>query len=365
MPFEHLLRPELADLTSYVPSHPDGIRVRLDANEAPAAPEGSAVADVVRRAVSAVPLERYPDARATALKAALARLRGVGEDELLVGSGSDEIIALLLTALARPRGKNAQAVVLVPAPTFVMYKIGARAHGLKPVEVALDAGWDLDVGSMTRAIELLQPNIVFVASPNNPTSNAMSEDRLDAVVRAAQAGGALAVVDEAYGDYAEPLATPRVRRTPGVAVIRTLSKIGLAALRVGWLEADAALVAEVDKVRQPFNVSATSQAAARAVLEEAWGDVQALVARVVAERARLTEAVAGVPRVAVAVPSSANFLWLRTERPAVEVYRALVAEGVLVRSFHGAGGRMTSMLRVTVGTPAENDALLEALRRCV
>ncbi len=354
----NLLRPELRELAPYVPADPAGpVRVRLDANEAPplASP---GVHAAVARAVERTALERYPDARARELKARIAERTGAWADELLVGTGSDEVISLLLTALARPLGRAPQAVVLAPTPTFVMYRVTAKAHGAKPVEVPLDAAWDLDVGAMTRAAEMLPPSVVFVASPNNPTGNRMSEERIAALLGAT--GDALVVLDEAYVDYAgESLRTWRAKH-PRLAILRTLSKVGLAALRIGWLEADEALVREVDKVRQPFNVSATSQAAAAAVLAEAWDDVRAHVARVVRERERVSAAMRAMAGVDV-VPSSANFVWMGTPRPAADVHAALLARGILVRSFHGVGGRMANRLRVTIGAPAENDALLEAL----
>jgi histidinol-phosphate aminotransferase len=305
-------------------------------------------------------LERYPDARASELKARIAERTGARPESLLVGTGSDEVIALLMTALARPQARAPQPVVLVPTPTFVMYKVTARAHGWKVVEVPLDPAWDLDSSAMTRAIEVTVPNLVFVASPNNPTGNAMSEDRIAAL--ALGAPEALVVVDEAYLDYSGKPSLRRWReRFPNLAVLRTLSKVGLAGLRVGWLEADEALVAEIDKVRQPFNVSTTTQAAAAAVLAEAWTEVQAEVAAVVRERERVARAVAALPGFDV-TRSDANFLWIGTPKPARETFDALLARGVLVRSFHGAGGRLANRLRVTVGTPEENDAFLEALR---
>lgn len=354
-----LLRPELRDLASYVPADPPGVRVRLDANEAP--PLTSArVQAAVARALERTALERYPDARAGELKARIAERTGARVEELLVGTGSDEIIALLLTALGRPRGGGSlpQAVVLVPSPTFVMYRVTAKAHGLKPVEVPLDSTWDLDAGAMRRAMEMMPPNVVFIASPNNPTGNRMSDDRIAAVL--ASSGEALVVLDEAYVDYAgESLRSWRARY-PRLAILRTLSKVGLAALRIGWLEGDEALVREVDKARQPFNVSATSQAAAAAVLADAWDDVREHVAAVVLERARVTEAIQGMPGFEVP-PSSANFVWVGTPRPAAELHAALLARGVLVRSFHGIGGRLASRLRITIGTPEQNDALLDAL----
>jgi histidinol-phosphate aminotransferase len=352
-----LLRLELADLTAYAPAHPAGVTVKLDANEAPPNPSEK-VKQIVARAVEKTALERYPDAAATELKARLAERTGASADDLFVGTGSDEVIALLLTALSRPRERAAQAVVLAPSPTFVMYRVSARAHGVKPVEVPLDGAWDLDVGAMGRAIEMTRPSVVFIASPNNPTGNRMSEDRLRFVLGAA--GDALVVLDEAYVDYAgESLRRWRPAH-PRLAILRTLSKVGLAALRIGWLEADAGLVRELDKVRQPFNVPATSQAAAAAVLAEAWDEVGAHVASVVRERQRVAAALEALPGVDV-TPSDANFLWISTSRPAAVVYEGLLARGVLVRSFHAAGGRMARRLRVTIGTPADNDALIAAM----
>jgi histidinol-phosphate aminotransferase len=353
-----LLRPELAGLASYVPADPAGVRVRLDANEAPPIASPAVRAAVVR-AVERTALERYPDARARELKARIAERTGARAEELLVGTGSDEVIALLLTALARPQGRAPTSVVLAPSPTFVMYRVTGKAHGHKVVEVPLDGTWDLDVSAMGKAMDLVSPNVVLVASPNNPTGNRMSADRIEALLAAA--GEALVVVDEAYVDFAgESLRSWRARH-PRLGILRTLSKLGLAGLRVGWLEADEGLVREIDKARQPFNVSATSQAAAAAVLGEAWTDVQAHVASVVAERARVSAGIAAMPGFDV-TPSHANVVWVGTPRPAADVHAALLARGVLVRSFHAAGGRLAYRLRVTIGTPAENDALLEGLR---
>jgi histidinol-phosphate aminotransferase len=255
--------------------------------------------------------------------------------------------------------------MLTPVPTFVMYRITARGHGQKPVEVPLDAGWDLDVGMMKRAIELMTPNVVFVASPNNPTGNRMGAERLEEVVRAAGEGGALAIVDEAYVDFAtEPSVRTWRERHEHLGVLRTLSKIGLAALRIGWLEAGEALVREVDKVRQPFNVSGLAQDAAAAVLEDAWDDVVAAVGRVRARREALAREIAALGGFTV-TPSDANFLWVKTPRPAEKVFEELVTQGVLVRSFHRSGGRLGTQLRVTVGTDRDHERLLEALRVAV
>lgn len=352
-------RPELEDLQPYVPHDPPGIKVKLDANEAPPS-TSAAVKHAALRAIEKVTLERYPDPRALRLKEAIAKRTGAPVESLVVGTGSDELISLAMTALAAPREGAPQPVVLTPIPTFVMYRVTARGHGWKPIQVALDRDWDIDVAMTKRAIEMMRPNVVWIASPNNPTGNRMTEARLRAVV---EASSALTVIDEAYIDYARGPSLRSWREgRPHVGILRTVSKIGLAALRVGWLECDPEVARAIDKVRQPFNVSATSQAAVAAVLEEAWDEVQFDVRRVAKARDELSDAITALGGYTV-TPSDANFLWVKTPGPAEPIYDALVKSGILVRSFHGSGGRLASQLRITIGTDTENAALLMALAR--
>ena len=189
----------------------------------------------------------------------------------------------------------------------------------------------------------------------------MTPDRLAQVIEAAKES--FVVLDEAYVDYAGDSLRAWRAKYPNLGVLRTLSKIGLAALRVGWLEADAGLVAQIDKARQPFNLSATSQVAAAAVLEDAWDDAQEHVAEIVRERVRVAAAITSMAGFEV-TPSAANFLWVKTPRPAEEVLKILGEHGVLVRSFHASGGRMATQLRISIGRAGDNDLLLEGLRAC-
>lgn len=351
-----LLRPELAELAAYLPDS-GSYRVRLDANEAPpllSAPARARLAEVAADTA----WERYPDARSAALRAAIARKVGVGPDEILAGVGSDEVITFLLTALARPRSGSRGPTIVTTTPTFVMYRLSAKSRGVNVVEVPLDSSWDLAESSLLHALEISPPNLVFIATPNNPTGNRMSPDRLARVIEAAR--GALVVVDEAYVDYAEGDHLELYRRHENVALLRTLSKVGFAALRVGWLVARPELVREIDKVRSPYNLPSVSQALATSVLEELGAEIQQACATVRAERARLTSELGRLPGVEV-TPSEANFLWVRTEKPAADVFEGLCARGVLVRSFHARGGRLRHQLRVTVGTAEENTLFLAAL----
>ena len=352
-----LLRPELAELRAYVPE-PGQFAVRLDANEAPPLLSERARARLAEVAAQTA-WERYPDATAQALREAVAEQCAVTPEEVLVGVGSDELISLLMTALGVARTAAPVATVLTTTPTFVMYRLSARVRGMRVVEVPLDEQWDLPIASLLRGLELSQPNLVFIASPNNPTGNLMSRDLLRQVIEAAR--GALVVVDEAYVDYAASDQLELLRDYEHVVVLRTLSKIGFASLRIGWLLARPELINELNKARLPYNVNAPSQRLGTLVLTELRAELQKTIRYVVQERERLVrelDLMTGLE----AAPSDANFLWLRTERPAGEVFDALASRGILVRSFHARGGRLGNQIRVTVGSRSENDAFLAALR---
>jgi histidinol-phosphate aminotransferase len=354
---EDLLRPELADIKPYLPTHGD-FRIRLDANEAPPL-FGPHVRARLAEEFSRVTLERYPDATSTGLRTAIAERLGVEPGEVLLGVGSDELITFLLTAFSQPRRGHEPPAILTTTPTFVMYRLSARLRGARVLEVPLDAEWGLAEESMLRGIEMAEPHVVFIASPNNPTGTVAAAGRLERVIERAERS--LVVVDEAYVDYADKNQLELFRRYDNIVILRTLSKIGFAALRVGWLVGPRKLVTELDKVRPPYNMNGVSHALATVVVRELWDDVRGLVERVKAERTRLAAELGAIPALEV-TPSQANFLWVKTERPAEELFRALSARGILVRSFHTSGGRLARQLRITVGTPEENDELIRCLR---
>jgi len=354
---DDLVRPELADVRPYLPTQGD-FRIRLDANEAPSL-FPSALRERLARAFSELSLERYPDARSAELRRAIARRLDVEPDELLLGVGSDELLALLMTALVKPRRASEAPIVLTTSPTFVMYKMSARLRGLRVIEVPLDAEWDLAEESMLRALEVGPPHLVFIASPNNPTGTVMDPGRLERVIQAASRS--LVVVDEAYVDYADRHRLDLFRGYENVAVLRTLSKVGFASLRLGWLVGRPELVRELDKVRLPYNSSGVSQALGALVVGELWDEVLSVIQTVKSERARLAEALGRLSGVSVS-PAQANFLWVRTPGSAEGIFRALAERGILLRSFHQTGGRLAQQLRITVGSPAENDELVRVWR---
>lgn len=351
-----LSRPELAELSAYLPDL-QSYRVRLDANEAPPLMSDAAKARIAH-ALSEGSWERYPDPSLSALRAAIAQTLGVSAAEVLPGVGSDEVISLLLTAFVRPLSPAEQATVLTTTPSFVMYRMSARCRGLRVLEVPLDASWDLSVDAFKSALHMAPPSVVFIASPNNPTGNKMSLDRLEQVIAAAPQS--LFVVDEAYIPYSDTDQLDLYRRFENVCILRTLSKVGFAAFRLGFLVARAPVIAELDKVRLPYNVPTPTQRVAELAFTELLSEVERITRAVVSERARVAARLAEVRGLQV-TPSQANFLWVRTERPAGELYEALKARSILVRSFHARGGRLSHQLRITIGTPAENDELCAAL----
>lgn len=356
-----LLRPELASLEAYAPAHALPDAVRLDANESPHALPAEA-REVLARSLAEVALHRYPDVRAGRLRELVAAREGVHPDQLVFGNGSDEVIALVLGALARPRAGRAQASVLFPDPSFVMFRVSALTQGLRPAAVPLDAAWDLDVPAFEAALAAERPNAVFLPSPNNPTGNLFARDRVERVLAAA--GDALVILDEAYGAYSDVTYRDLMRPGAPVGRLQTLSKLGLAGARVGWAVLPDEVARAVDKVRQPYNLNALSQRAAELCLTDLAPHFDASVAAVVAERERLAAALAAVPGVSVS-PSASNFLWVELPGDAGAAHAALLARNVVVRSFHARGGRLARRVRITVGTRAENDALLDALPRCL
>ncbi len=355
-----VIRPEVRSMAPYHtgPQAASGRRAKLDANESP-----FALGDALRGALAAelaaaladVELHRYPDPTARELRSLLARDLGVTPEQILVSNGSDEAIQMLLMAAADPG-----SAVAIPVPTFVMYALGAKILGMGVAEVPLDESFDLEAGRFVDTLREVKPRLVFLAWPNNPTGRLFRQETVEEILEACGGGvcQALVVVDEAYAQYSGRSFLSRLGEYPNLVILRTLSKIGLAGIRLGMLIASPAVVQEVNKVRMPYNVNALSQAAARVLL--AHPDVVARhAAAIVSERERVSAALAAIPGV-TAFPSDANFLLIRTRRPGDQVFADLLDSGVLVRNFSRAP-RLAECLRVTVGTPAENDAFLAAL----
>ncbi|MEZ4366166.1 MAG: histidinol-phosphate transaminase [Kofleriaceae bacterium] len=339
---------------------PPGIEVKLDANELPCALP-PALAGRLHARLAEVSLHRYPDAGARALRARLAADLGVAPEQLVFGNGSDELIAMLIQAFAAPPPGARAARVLFPSPSFVYYRLACAARGVEPVEVPLAADFTLDEDAVRWAVAEMAPSVALFALPNNPTGTLwprafveqLARDRPELVV----------VADEAYVDYSGETSLGALAALPNLVVLRTLSKIGLAGLRVGFAIAHPAVAATLEKVRPPYNLGSLSQAAALWFAEEAGPWVRAQAAAVVYERGRLATGLRALPGLEV-FASAANLVLVRIGQPgdgrARRVWDHLCAHGILVRIFDGPGP-LAGCLRITVGTAAETDRVLAAL----
>jgi len=342
------IRPDLAEFRAYASARSGGLdaRVLLNANEAPH--------DAWRASRGR---NRYPDPQPAVLRARLAALYGVAPDRLWIGRGSDEAIDLLLRAFCRAGRDN----IVTPAPTFGMYRVGARLQGAACREVALDAdrGFVLDPERLLARVDA-DTKLVIVCSPNNPTGTpwhsalAFLAERLD--------GRALLVVDEAYVEFADaPSATALLDRHENIAILRTLSKAhALAGARIGALIAPAALAAFIGRIAAPYPLPSPSIELALAALEPAALEATRVrIGAIRAERERLRASLAGLRGVRAVWPSEANFVLARFD-DARAAFDGALAAGVLVRDVSDQLG-LAGCLRITVGAAAENAALLGAL----
>lgn len=347
---KRFFRPELGDLRAYEAEDAAGL-IKLDANENPFPPPAGLMAQLGAGA-TALELNRYPDPAAASLRHLLAQRCGWSAEGILLGNGSDDLILLLLAACG-----GTDAVLLVPAPTFSMYRHIAGSLGWRVEEVPLTPSFALDEPALLARAAARKPRLSVFASPNNPTGNLFDQGVMERYLRAASG---LVVIDEAYHDFAGRSVVSLLAEHKNLVVLQTLSKIGLAALRLGILLADPRLIAELNKVRLPYNVGSFPQLAACTVLESP-AFLEGQLHCIVAERGRLAEALARLPGITV-FPSDANFILFRSDRPSRALFEALRARGVLVRDLGGNPGLLHGCLRVTVGLPTENDAFLRALR---
>lgn len=347
-----LLRPEVLALSAYHVPGSSGY-VKLDAMENPYSWPDDMVDEWLARLREAQP-NRYPDPSCGRLKARLREAYGVPEEaELLMGNGSDEIIQIILMAL-----KGRDATVLAPEPTFVMYRQIASSLGLEFVGVPLrEADFALDTPVIRAAIETHRPAVVFLAYPNNPTGNLFDAEDIVEILRIAPG---LVVLDEAYTAYAGRSFMPRLAEFGNLLVMRTLSKLGLAGLRLGFVAGAKAWIDEFDKIRLPYNINTLTQISTEFALEKRKV-LESQVESILRDRQYVYEELARLPGVHV-YRSDANFILFRLLRhDADQVFQKLKDAGILIKNLNGSGGRLAGCLRVTVGMPEENRRFLTAL----
>ncbi len=333
-----------------------GDMVKLDAMENPYTLPAELQTKLGER-LGRLALNRYPDGRVNDLRTALAAHAGMPAGfELMLGNGSDELISLLALACAKPG-----ASVIAPVPGFVMYAMSAQLQGLAFHGVPLTADFELDTPAMLSAIAQYRPAIVYLAYPNNPTANLWNVDSILAIIEAAGQAGGLVVVDEAYQPFASDSFIHRIANYSHVLLMRTLSKFGLAGVRLGYMIGPKALVQEVDKVRPPYNISVLDYECALFALEHA-PTFEAQAQAIKQERAMLLEA---LPKLGVQVfPSQANMLLIRV-KDAASSFEKLKKQGVLIKNVSKMHPLLSECLRLTVGTPEENQRLLLALKEAL
>ena len=350
------LRQDVQSMHAYAVQSSEGF-IKLDTMENPhRLPQ--ALRQALGERLAQVAINRYPAGRGDDLKRALAAHAGLPDGcALTLGNGSDEIITMLSMACDVPG-----AVALAPVPGFVMYEMSARQLGLQFVGVPLTADFELDVPAMQAAIAQHRPALVYLAYPNNPTANLWDVQAVQGIIDTVGEQHGLVVMDEAYQPFASRDSMGWLRDHEHVLVMRTMSKFGLAGVRIGYLMGRSELIAQVDKLRPPFNVGVLNAEAALFALEHA--DEYARQAQSIREqRQRLFAALQALPGVH-AFPSDANMVLARVP-DAARSFAALKAHGILVKNVSAMHPLLVNCLRLTVGTPDENGQLIKALKESV
>ena len=347
-----IIRGEIAALSAYHVQPAAGF-IKLDAMENPYAfPEPLRAG--LAEALAAAPLNRYPSAAADELKDAIRGAMSIAPDlDILLGNGSDEIIQIIAMACAKPG-----ASLLSVEPAFVMFKMIATFCGLEYIGVPLKADFDIDTEAMLAAIAVKRPSVTFIAYPNNPTGNLFKRDAIDRIIKACASYGGLVVIDEAYFAFSSKSFLHDIAQYPNAVLMRTVSKLGLAGARLGMLIGRSAWLNEFDKLRLPYNINVLTQAAATFAMRH-YDALLRQAEILMAERARLARALDKMAAV-TRFDSEANFILVRLP-DADKTFNALLSRKLLVKNTGKSHPLMANTLRLTVGTPAENDALIAAL----
>ena len=343
----NLVLPAVRGLAAY---HIDetSVRVKLDAMENPFLLPESIRKEIGKAAQQAL-INRYPDPSAKKLKQAVARYWKMDRSLMLLGNGSDELIQTIILAFGGP--------VLVPTPSFAMYELTARALSAKVVTVPLTNEFDLDAEAVIKAAKRTKAKVIFLACPNNPTGNRFSDAAVRKILEYVDAA---VVIDEAYFSFSGKTFLPFLKWHRNMIILRTLSKIGLAGLRVGVLTASKEITVELNKIRLPYNINTLSQAAALVALKHAT-TLNKQISLLISERRKLYNALLKTPGV-TPFPTETNFILMWIEKDATKVFQALKKRGILVKNLDRPGP-LKGCLRVTIGTPAENKEFMETLKQ--
>ncbi|NIP29479.1 MAG: histidinol-phosphate transaminase [Candidatus Dadabacteria bacterium] len=323
--------------------------IKLDGNESPydLYPD---LKDIILKDLEELQLNRYPDPDFLSIKSKLANLHSITEEGILLGNGSDEIIQMLITVFSGKSGK-----ILVPSPTFSMYKLTGIALNKEVLETDLDEDFDLDLNEILKTIDNEDPDLIFFATPNNPTGNSFSKKKILEIL---ENTNAIVIIDEAYFDYSKDTFLPYMEKYDQLMILRTMSKIGLASLRLGFLFGQPDLIKELNKARLPYNINSFSQSLMNIVLDN-LELIENNVEEIIAEREKLKNKLSKISGFKV-YPSDANFFFIKTQ-DADFLFNELVKKDILIRNFNKPG-RLENCVRITIGTPSENEYLIQALK---
>ncbi len=349
MDIKSLVRKEVASLSAYEPEDYASVRIKLDAMENPYSLPDE-LREGMMRALAEVSLNRYPDPEARRLKDALSEYFGVGAENLVLGNGSDELIGMIIQAFGGSPG-----IISYPTPTFSMYGIVARSMGQEVMELPLTADFQINFDGWLRLFSVRRPKVIFISYPNNPTGNLFDPDRIRRLIEGCFS---IVVVDEAYFSFSGESFIDKINELPNLAVLRTLSKVGMAGLRLGVMAAGKDIVREVNKVRLPYNINSLSQAAAEYLLKNRAA-IDGQVSKIIDERQKLYTALSEIAGV-TAWPSKTNFILFRVAG-ASRIHKELKARGILVRNMNSPGA-LKDCLRVTIGTPEESEEFINSLK---
>jgi len=340
-----MIRKDIRALSAYHVQDASGM-IKLDAMENPF-PLPEDLREAWLETLKQVDVNRYPDADMQALREMIAKREGLDVNQVLLGNGSDEIIQMLLLG-------NEPGTCVTPAPTFVMYSLISQWVKRSMATVPLDKDFALDPNTFLQVCAREKAVLAFLACPNNPTGNLWPRETVEKIIREFRG---MVVIDEAYAPFSDTTYTDLI--APDVMVLRTFSKLGWAGLRLGYILGDADVIADLNKIRMPYNINSLTQASARFFLQHRnVFDQQAQ--DICRERSRVMAALIGMDEVD-AFPSEANFILMRV-KDANAVFLGLKEKNILIKNMHAQGTILSDCLRVTIGTNDENSAFLAALR---
>ena len=350
----NFIRDDIKAMSAYrIADLPEGF-IKLDAMESPYHPFARfpELSNEWLRLIAQAPIQLYPNPAACGLQETLRKAFDIPEAAIALGNGSDELIQFMTLLVAQ-----SGATMLAVEPSFVMYRHNAELYGMNYVGVPLNEDFTLDLPAVLSAIEKHQPALIFIAYPNNPTGVCFRREEVEAIIRAAQG---IVVVDEAYGAFSRDSFLPQAGSVENLVVMRTISKIGFAGLRIGYATGSPAVMGELAKILPPYNMNQLSLATAKFALQH-HDSIQTTIDILKAERERVFNELSAIGRLKT-FPSEANFITVRVP-DADALFNTLKENRILIKKLHGTHPLLAECVRITIGSPEQNDAVLDIIRK--